>query len=155
MGITNNLSLASQELDDSFGETEDVVGDIDMSISERPVVNEPLNIERRKTVQRSAIKENRKQYQDRSFSGELRLSTRKSMENLEINLDIEKEQPCSEEEPIEIITRKSTRKTSKSYDEDDHKAILPFVRTYSISSNIHILKWKALHLLQHQLYTHL
>merc|ERR1711892_262104 len=114
MGITNNLSLASQELDDSFGETEDVVGDIDMSISERPVVNEPLTIERRKTVQRSAIKENRKQYQDRSFSGELRLSTRKSMENLEINLDIEKEQPCS--------------------DEDDHKAILPFVRTYSISS---------------------
>lgn len=132
--ITNNLSLASQELDDSFGETDDVVCDIDTSITERTVVNEPLTIERRKTVQRSAIKENRKQYQDRSFSGELRLSTRKSMENLEINLDIEKEQPCSEEEPIEIITRKSTRKTSKSYDEDDRKSMLPFVRTYSISS---------------------
>lgn len=134
--ITNNASLASQEFEDCFDETDDVVGEMNTGVVERQIVTDPVIIEKRNTVQRSAIKENRRQYQDRSFSGELRTSARKSMENLQINLEIQNEQlsRSTEEEQTEVITRKATRKTSRSYDEDVHKSMLPFVRAYSISS---------------------
>eukprot|EP00091_Calanus_sinicus_P005261 TRINITY_DN15687_c0_g1_i1.p1 TRINITY_DN15687_c0_g1~~TRINITY_DN15687_c0_g1_i1.p1 ORF type:complete len:239 (-),score=32.61 TRINITY_DN15687_c0_g1_i1:70-786(-) len=134
--ITNNASLASQDFEDCFGETDDVVGEMNTGVIERQIVNDPVVIEKRNTVQRSAIKENRRQYQDRSFSGELRTSARKSMENLQMNLEIQNEQlsRSTEEEKTEVITRKATRKSSKSYDEDVHKSMLPFVRAYSISS---------------------
>jgi hypothetical protein len=122
--ITNNISLTSQEMDEE-NEEDKSVGDI-----ERPVVEAPLKIEKRNTIKRSAIKENRKQYQDRSLSGELRLSARKSMEHLDLDID----QPIAEEEPSQIITRKSTRKSSKSYDEEAHKSMLASLQA-SISSH--------------------
>eukprot|EP00092_Neocalanus_flemingeri_P013040 GFUD01014052.1.p1 GENE.GFUD01014052.1~~GFUD01014052.1.p1 ORF type:complete len:661 (+),score=162.12 GFUD01014052.1:81-2063(+) len=127
--ITNNTSLASQESDDCIAEIDDVVGEMKASVTD----NEAFIIEKRSSVHRSAIKENRKNYQDRSFSGDFK---RSSMENLELNLEEEDQTNYTEktEQVAEISTRKSTRKKSKSFDEDTHKAMLPFVRTYSISS---------------------
>jgi len=118
--ITNNKSLASQEVEEE--------NEINVENIERPILEAPLRIEKRNTIKRSQIKEKRKQYQDRSLSGDLRMSARKSMENLELNLQMD--EPITEDEPKEIVTRKySRRKSSKSYDEDVHKSMLPSLET--------------------------
>jgi len=144
--ITNNKSLASQEVEEE--------NEINVENIERPILEAPLRIEKRNTIKRSQIKEKRKQYQDRSLSGDLRMSARKSMENLELNLQMDEpitedepkeivtrkysrrkssksyDEPITEDEPKEIVTRKySRRKSSKSYDEDVHKSMLPSLET--------------------------
>ena len=129
--IRNTSSITDIEGDDYLSETGDNLSELMPTVTERNLTIDPISIERRNTVKRSAIKENRRQYQDRSFSGEMRIPARKSMENLEITDNIMDEE---EDNTPEVITRKVVRKTSKSYDEDAHKSILPFVRTYSISS---------------------
>jgi len=129
--ITNNVSLASQE-EDFIGEIDDVVGEMNSSATD----NEAFIIEKRSTVQRSTIKENRKHYQDRSFSQSFEIK-RNSMENLKLNMgDTTKQTDIAnnEEDISEIVTRKVSRQVSKSYDEDIHKSMMPFVRTYSTSS---------------------
>ena len=134
--ITNNVSLASKDSEEYIGEIDDVVGEMNGKVIERQSTSDAVIIEKRSTVQRSAIKENRRHYQDRSFSDELSI-TRKSMENLDLSIDDTEEETDDvnqSEELSEIITRKLTRKTSKSFDEDVHKSMLPFVRTYSTSS---------------------
>merc|ERR1719376_754815 len=122
--ITNNVSLASQEVEEE--------NEINFTDIERPILEAPIRIEKRNTLKRSQIKEKRKQYQDRSLSGDLRLPARRSMENLELNLQMDEQ--IIQDEPKEIVTRKySRRKSSKSYDEDVHKSMLPSLET-SMSS---------------------